>query len=121
MLQATLFNDTVSTYSPRITTRGDLYGLIYGNGGNCPATIIFHSDGGHGWLQVPHYLLRRIGIDKKISQYSYRDNTFAYLEEDCDLSAFVTAMGISDIMKDFWEICPNEYVEESPIRYMKRY
>jgi hypothetical protein len=35
------------------TTTAEMLSLIYGNGQNNPATIVFHSDPGHGWLQVP--------------------------------------------------------------------
>lgn len=37
--------------------RADIYKLVYGNGQNKPATIVFHEDGGHGWIQVPHAII----------------------------------------------------------------
>jgi hypothetical protein len=42
------------------------------------------SDSGHGWLKVR--LGYVYGLD--ISGYSYMDNQFAYLEEDCDAQVF---------------------------------
>lgn len=51
----------------------------------------FHADPGHGWLQVTHAEIARLGIDGQISGYSYRDATHAYLEEDCDAPAFTEA------------------------------
>lgn len=55
----------------------------------------FHSDGGHGWLEVPKAELRALGIAGSITPYSYqsRDGRVAYLEEDCDLSTFARAKG----------------------------
>jgi hypothetical protein len=62
------------------------------NGGQCPQeasamTLEFHYDAGHGWLRVPIGLVKRIG--SHVSPYSYRDDHFAYLEEDCDMPAFL--------------------------------
>jgi hypothetical protein len=53
---------------------------------------VFTSDPGHGWLRVPMAELVEMGIADKISQYSYisANRRFAYLEEDCDLSVFIT-------------------------------
>lgn len=55
--------------------------------------IILWEDPGHGWLQVPIPLIKELQAARKlqISGYSYRDinGENAYLEEDCDLGAFV--------------------------------
>lgn len=53
--------------------------------------FFFHSDPGHGWLQVPIHLVSELGLAPLISNYSYRDpaNTYAYLEEDCDAPRFI--------------------------------
>ena len=56
--------------------------------------ITFHSDPSHGWAQIPHQLIHELGISQRISRYSYADQHYAYLEEDCDLSLFMqTAEG----------------------------
>lgn len=52
----------------------------------------FHSDAGHGWLRVPLSELDRLGIRHLISQYSYRNATHAFLEEDCDAAVYVAAV-----------------------------
>ena len=52
----------------------------------------FYTDPGHGWLKVPIKLLRELGIESKITMYSYRRGDYAYLEEDCDAPTFVKAM-----------------------------
>lgn len=46
-------------------------------------TLTFHSDPGHGWLEVPKRLIP-YSVGKTISAYSYTDNNNFYLEEDCD-------------------------------------
>jgi len=51
----------------------------------------FYEDPGHGWLRVPLAELAELGIEGAITPYSYQDNEFAYLEEDCDAAAFIAA------------------------------
>ena len=55
------------------------------------AQYTFFEDGGHGWLEVPAAEVRALGI--AVSAYSYisKDQRTAYLEEDCDLTAFLDA------------------------------
>ena len=49
------------------------------------------SDPGHGWVKVPLRLLADLKIIDRVSRYSYMRGSFAYLEEDCDLSIFFDA------------------------------
>ncbi len=58
--------------------------------------LTFHEDPGHGWLEVPHSMIEKLGISSQISSCSYQDARNAYLEEDCDLSLFVNACRTSD-------------------------
>ena len=51
--------------------------------------LLFITDPGHGWLEVPMSLIRDMGIAGSISRYSYRFGDMAYLEEDCDASMFM--------------------------------
>lgn len=51
------------------------------------ATLTFHIDPEHGWLEVPVALVRQSGIE--VSSYSYQDGDTAYLEEDCDAPRFL--------------------------------
>ena len=76
----------------------------------------FHYDAGHGWLKVSHAELRELGIAHKISSYSYRDENYAYLEEDCDAPLFEEAAHLT----------PGQYIEvddgnDSFIRNLQRY
>ncbi len=52
-------------------------------------TFKFHTDSGHGWLEVPKQEVSSLGV--KPSHYSYQDAANFYLEEDCDLTAFMQA------------------------------
>lgn len=47
------------------------------------------SDAGHGWLKVKNSILKEIGLYP--TQYSFFDKDYSYLEEDCDMAAFVLA------------------------------
>ena len=52
----------------------------------------FYTDPGHGWLQVDLDDLTTLGIFDKISRYSYYDQDWVYLEEDCDMGLYLDAM-----------------------------
>ncbi len=52
-------------------------------------TFIFHTDPGHGWLEVPKEIVKSVGI--KVSSYSYENGRYAYLEEDSDAPRFIAA------------------------------
>jgi len=51
----------------------------------------FFSDPAHGWVKVKLDELKRLGIDKDISDYSYIKGEYAYLEEDSDATKFIEA------------------------------
>jgi len=52
----------------------------------------FHSDPGHGWLQVTSRDLEATGLSPRdFSIYSYRKGDNFYLEEDCDAPKFIAA------------------------------
>lgn len=66
-------------------------------------TLLYYTDPGHGWLRVPLKTLKKLGIDDKISSYSYQRTVYAYLEEDNDMTVFMTAMkekGVEVILKN---------------------
>jgi len=54
---------------------------------------LFISDAGHGWVKVPREELKELGIEDKITNYSYQSPSgkFVYLEEDADATTFVEA------------------------------
>ena len=49
----------------------------------------FHYDAGHGWLKVPVVDVLESGC--RVSRYSYLNDGYVYLEEDCDAPAFNAA------------------------------
>ena len=53
--------------------------------------IKVYADPSHAWAKVPLSLLYKLGIQDKITQYSYMRGAWAYLEEDCDLSTLIAA------------------------------
>lgn len=55
------------------------------------SSFVYYQDPGHGWIQVDTQVLQELGIDSKISKYSYISGTTAYLEEDCDAGTFMRA------------------------------
>ena len=60
-------------------------------GHNKMQSFVYYQDPGHGWIQVDTQVLEALGIDSKISSYSYISGTTAYLEEDCDAGLFIRA------------------------------
>jgi hypothetical protein len=59
--------------------------------------LTFIIDPGHGWLRVPLADIAALGIEGDISEYSFIDGRFAYLEEDCDYGRFVDACNAQGI------------------------
>tara|TARA_R100001594_G_scaffold17292_1_gene35376 strand:+ start:3769 stop:4128 length:360 start_codon:yes stop_codon:yes gene_type:complete len=55
----------------------------------------FHTDGGHGWLEVSRSEINRLDMGHSISKYSYQsvDGKTIYLEEDCDAPEFALRKG----------------------------
>ena len=79
--------------------------------------LTFHSDPGHGWLEVPKRLLSDLAIQTKITPWSYMDDDNAYLEEDLDYSVFVEAAKAQG-----YELTISEtYQDNTPIRHMQSY
>ena len=61
-------------------------------------------DAGHGWLEVPTKAVIASGIVP--SRYSYVDATtgMTYLEEDCDLGKYLSALAPEDTPKPFLDV-----------------
>lgn len=62
-------------------------------------TYNYFQDPGHGWVRVKMSELVELGIADKISSYSYvsASGKSVYLEEDMDLSTFLSAKGIEKL------------------------
>lgn len=84
-------------------------------------TLRYISGPGHGWLEVQQDLIREVGVAANISSYSYmlknRDGSgaIAFLEEDCDMPAFLYAARIAGIEFTIVdEYDPDEVVRNYP-------
>lgn len=52
----------------------------------------FFFDAGHGWLRVTPEDITRVGLSRlALSEYSYTDGNFLFLEEDMDMGLFCAA------------------------------
>lgn len=79
---------------------------------------VYHSDPGHGWLAVKLSDLKMLGIESKITGFSYIKGQTAYLEEDCDMSTFINAAKEKGIEV---KIKQGAQRDRSPIRSFKSY
>ena len=59
---------------------------------NFPKELTFYADAGHGYLRVPLKMIKLYGLCNKISGYSFKSKTYAFLEEDCDAPLFLNAV-----------------------------
>ena len=78
----------------------------------------FYEDSGHGWLEVPTSLCRELGLQGKITGYSYCKGLNLYLEEDSDASTFIDAL-MAKTGKTWEELRGYQkrvYHETSPVR-----
>lgn len=80
----------------------------------------FHTDPGHGWLQVERGELERLEIADQISAYSYesKNGLTVFLEEDCDASAFKRA---KDLMCEEFDTETRHVDYDHPLRNMRDY
>ena len=84
----------------------------------------FHTDGGHGWLEVSRLALDLVGVADQVSGYSYQslDGLTVYLEEDQDCSLFFRALGFDPVNGPRPDLGPDKYQEgESFIRDLPRF
>jgi len=83
----------------------------------------FFEDGQHGWLKVSKSRLKQLGLLDKISSYSYMRKGYVFLEEDVDLSLYVSALLELDkveretpeylvFMRGFWDLTNRCYSEK---------
>ena len=78
---------------------------------------VFYSDPGHGWLAVKKKELNELGIEKKISSYSYQNGGTVYLEEDCDMPIFLNAKKAKGVEVKYRDM----YKEKTVIRSYSHY
>lgn len=76
----------------------------------------YHTDPGHGWVEVPLAEINRLKLTPSL--YSYIRGAFAYLEEDCDLSAWAHAKRAAD---EPYQLVTRNVNHDHPIRNYKRF
>ena len=85
-------------------------------------SITIYTDPSHGWAKVSLSELHKLDIADKISTYSYmhilKNDLFAYLEEDCDLSTYLKALDDKGIK---FRIIEKHTNKTSKIRSYSRY
>lgn len=83
----------------------------------------FISDPAHGWLKVKISDLKRLKIEDKISGYSYMRGEYAYLEEDCDMTLYLDAIGVnSDNIQQFRDNLKDSFSnKQSKVRSYESY
>jgi hypothetical protein len=72
-----------------------------------------YNDPGHGWVAIKRDVLIKLGIEHKVSYYSYQRGQTVYLEEDCDASLLISAARDAGITFGFVHKHTNK---RSPIR-----
>ena len=82
--------------------------------------IVFFSDPSHGWGRVTRSMIELLGIADKISGYSYQDKGYVYLEEDCDLPRFITALHSAGYDEEIVYM-DDQLAESRGIRRLPRY
>lgn len=70
-------------------------------------SFTYYQDPGHGWLRVPMSLIKKIGIESKISSYSFISGKSSYLEEDDDACIFLQRL--RELKIDF--VIKNKYIK----------
>jgi hypothetical protein len=68
-------------------------------------TLNYYQDPGHGWVKIHLDKLKLLGIYQDISYFSYTRGSYAYLEEDSDLSKLYKACkdrGIILKLRDYY-------------------
>ena len=74
--------------------------------------LTFVSDPGHGWLEVPLTDIAALGVETKISAYSFIDGRFAYLEEDEDYAVYMDALAMRGL--------PRPEIRQQYVEYFDR-
>lgn len=72
-------------------------------------TLHYYSDPGHGWLKVPVDSLHALGVENKITEYSFCFQGFAYLEEDLDMGTYLQALRSTGVEPKIQDISVNGY------------
>ena len=78
----------------------------------------FIKDYSHAWLSVKAKEIIEVGIEDKISSYSYMKGKSVYLEEDCDANVYIMAQKEHGTEV---KIIEGKCTKSSPVRSYKNY
>lgn len=78
----------------------------------------YYQDPSHGWVAVKRDLLKQLGIEDRITPYSFQRGQTVYLEEDCDMPKFHEAAKAAGIELNYFSVHTNK---NSPIRSYDRF
>lgn len=81
-------------------------------------TMIVYSDPSHSFAKVKRRVLKQLGLEDKISSYSYQLRDNVYLEEDYDLMIVYKALSDRDYKVKFVEKSTDK---QSRIRNYERF
>lgn len=79
--------------------------------------LTYHTDPGHGWIEMSWDVFQSLDISESISSYSYMNNNSVFLEEDCDAPAAIKRLKEMGFTVELVE----SYKENTPIRHYRRY
>lgn len=80
-------------------------------------SYIYHTDPGHGWLEVSRSELEKLNLSDEITSFSYAKGLKVFLEEDCDMGLFLEALQKAGIEAQLTEI----HLDDTPIRGYEPY
>lgn len=85
--------------------------------------LVWHTDPGHGWLEVPRVALDMLAVADRITGYSYqsRDGRLVYLEEDCDAPTFLEAWRDRYGSEPYVAAEVNYPAEDAPLRALPHF
>jgi len=81
-------------------------------------TFNYYQDPAHGWVKVKNSLLKKLGIEREISAYSFTRGDYSYLEEDMDASLLDKTLNEKNIGTKYKQFHTNK---SSKIRNYKSY
>lgn len=81
--------------------------------------VTYVSDPSHSYLKVPVKLVEKLDFMNKISEYSFFNDEYIWLEEDCDMALFFNALDEKSLPEPM--IYSQTLEEPAPFRLYPRF
>ena len=81
--------------------------------------VTYVSDPSHSYLKVPVRLAENLNFTDKISEYSFFNEDYIWLEEDCDMALFFNALDERSLPEPI--IYSETLEEQAPFRLYPRF